>query len=121
MWSEAIADQGTSHPESKEPRWLALPRPWTSDVPHQWWGLTCEKPGCWFNGRTGALQASDRGSIPRRSTMKKGILSKEVLHHFQCGICQKWWTVGDAPAERLEWFCSWCGSKQEFTQKSSGL
>lgn len=24
--------------------------------------------------------------------------SKEVLHHFQCGLCQKWWTIGDLPA-----------------------
>ncbi|MEX0652002.1 MAG: hypothetical protein WD153_00875 [Candidatus Paceibacterota bacterium] len=38
--------------------------------------------------------------------------SKEELHHFQCDICKKWWTIGDAPEDKVEWFCSWCGEKQ---------
>jgi len=39
-------------------------------------------------------------------------LSKEVLVHFQCSSCSKWWTIGDAP-DRGHWFCPWCGVKQD--------
>jgi len=38
--------------------------------------------------------------------------SKEELHHFNCKECKKWWTIGDAPEDKEEWFCPWCGKKQ---------
>lgn len=41
-----------------------------------------------------------------------GKASLEKLVHFQCGQCQKWWSVGDAPADKTVWFCPWCGQKQ---------
>jgi hypothetical protein len=41
-----------------------------------------------------------------------GSVSKEHLHHFNCGSCKKWWSIGDAP-KRKQWFCPWCGKKQE--------
>ena len=36
--------------------------------------------------------------------------SVEKIHHFSCGKCQKWWSVGDAPAKKKNWFCPWCGN-----------
>ncbi len=44
---------------------------------------------------------------------KVGKKSIEILHHFQCILCKKWWSIGDAP-DREEWFCPWCGKKQNF-------
>ncbi|MBP8251746.1 MAG: hypothetical protein KAX40_05240 [Herpetosiphon sp.] len=38
------------------------------------------------------------------------LYSVERLVHFQCGVCQKWWSIGDAP-HRDFWFCPWCGAK----------
>jgi hypothetical protein len=41
----------------------------------------------------------------------------EHLTHFRCGVCNGWWSIGDAP-ERDHWFCPWCGAKLE-TQPSA--
>lgn len=38
--------------------------------------------------------------------MKRNI---ELLSHFLCEFCQKWWSIGDAPIEKKEYFCPWCG------------
>lgn len=38
--------------------------------------------------------------------------SVEKLSHFQCDVCKKWWTIGDAPADRTMWYCPWCGINQ---------
>ena len=46
-----------------------------------------------------------------------GTLSVEHLHHFRCGSCDKWWSVGDpsialpdgSSAMKRNWFCPWCG------------
>lgn len=38
--------------------------------------------------------------------------STEILSHFQCKACDKWWSVGDAPADKKTWFCPWCGLGQ---------
>ena len=55
--------------------------------------------------------------------MSLGKTSIERLHHFQCYKCHKWWSIGDACIElynterRLiterDWFCPWCGIKQQ--------
>jgi predicted RNA-binding Zn-ribbon protein involved in translation (DUF1610 family) len=37
----------------------------------------------------------------------------EKLSHFNCTHCDKWWTVGDAPAKNKKWFCPWCGKEQK--------
>ncbi|OGZ15685.1 MAG: hypothetical protein A3J08_01380 [Candidatus Lloydbacteria bacterium RIFCSPLOWO2_02_FULL_51_11] len=39
----------------------------------------------------------------------------EKLSHFSCGVCKKWWSVGDAPEKRRTWYCPWCGAKQACT------
>jgi uncharacterized paraquat-inducible protein A len=44
--------------------------------------------------------------------------SVEKLSHFSCGKCNMWWSVGDAPLDRKkEWYCTWCGTKQEVEEK----
>lgn len=40
--------------------------------------------------------------------------SVESLNHFRCQDCDKWWSVGDAPEGKHEWYCPWCGIKQNF-------
>jgi hypothetical protein len=50
-------------------------------------------------------------------TKTTGTLSIEHLHHFRCGECNKWWSVGDpsialpgkSSAMKRKWFCPWCG------------
>ncbi|MBI5733437.1 MAG: hypothetical protein HY973_00640 [Candidatus Kerfeldbacteria bacterium] len=53
--------------------------------------------------------------------MKKvlGKKSTEKLTHFKCGVCAKWWAIGDAP-DKKTWFCPWCGQKQKFKQDAKG-
>lgn len=38
-------------------------------------------------------------------------VSKEILFHFECLKCKKWWSIGDAPPKKKEWYCPWCGYK----------
>ena len=47
----------------------------------------------------------------------KGILSIEHLHHFRCGLCNRWWSIGDPSVGKkliTEFFCPWCGKKNIF-------
>lgn len=44
---------------------------------------------------------------------QKHIISEEIIFHFRCGVCDRWWSVGDAPQVKKEWFCPWCGVKQK--------
>jgi hypothetical protein len=38
-------------------------------------------------------------------------LSHENLTHFNCPICEKWWSIGDAAEPgRDHWYCPWCGA-----------
>lgn len=40
-------------------------------------------------------------------------ISKELLIHFQCEKCGKWWSVSEAPIEEKNvWWCPWCGEEQ---------
>lgn len=39
-------------------------------------------------------------------------ISNEILSHFRCGKCDKWWSIGDAPCQE-NWFCPWCGEKNK--------
>jgi len=45
---------------------------------------------------------------------EEGTFFNEQIRHFSCGVCRKWWSIGDAPKGRNEWFCPWCGNKQMF-------
>lgn len=47
----------------------------------------------------------------------KGKISVEKLSHFQCGACNKWWSIGDA-TKRNKWFCPWCGVSSHAKKKS---
>ena len=42
------------------------------------------------------------------NSMKKSV---EKLAHFQCESCNKWFSIGDAPEYREDWYCPWCGKK----------
>ena len=46
-----------------------------------------------------------------KSVSKKSI---ELLYHFQCIFCNKWWSIGDAPEDKAKWFCPWCGKKNNY-------
>jgi len=37
--------------------------------------------------------------------------SIEKISHFNCALCKKWWSIGDAPLAKKNWFCPWCGTK----------
>ncbi|MDZ7726299.1 MAG: hypothetical protein U5L75_01825 [Candidatus Campbellbacteria bacterium] len=45
-----------------------------------------------------------------------GKKAEERLVHFLCYNCEKWWSIGDPPDDRDDWYCPWCGKKQEFTE-----
>ena len=45
---------------------------------------------------------------------KNGIKFIEILTHFCCAYCKKWWSIGDCDKDKLEWFCPRCGKKQRF-------
>ncbi len=39
--------------------------------------------------------------------------SEERIGHFHCTVCNGWWSIGDPPKEKTEWFCPWCGAMQK--------
>lgn len=53
------------------------------------------------------------GSSPTSRTKLKMITKKEILIHFMCEYCNKWWSIGDAPIDtKKKWYCPWCGKEQ---------
>lgn len=75
------------------------------------WIRRCFSPRNPMDGRPSSKR-SVVGSTPSRGTF---LLSKsmEELWHFNCGACKKWWSIGDAPADKKEWWCPWCGQRNE--------
>lgn len=54
--------------------------------------------------------------------MKRSI---ELLSHFQCDQCTNWFSIGDAPLGKSDWYCPWCGSLwkeplEEFSEDIKG-
>lgn len=49
-----------------------------------------------------------------KSVFTRGRSSVELLTHYNCGRCDKWFSIGDAPSDRTRWTCPWCGLEQEF-------
>ena len=49
---------------------------------------------------------------------KTGQHSIEILHHFRCGFCGKWWSIG-APIRQNCLVLPWCGQKQTIAQQTS--
>lgn len=45
-------------------------------------------------------------------------LCVEVLHHFQCGDCNQWWTIGDyrPSREREQLCCPKCGTRARYEE-----
>jgi ssDNA-binding Zn-finger/Zn-ribbon topoisomerase 1 len=37
--------------------------------------------------------------------------STEILTHFNCPKCKKWWAIGDFPKDRKKVYCPWCGKE----------
>ena len=52
---------------------------------------------------------------------KKASYFNEFIRHFTCGMCGKWFAIGDAPKDRNTWSCPWCGIEQAFTPDEDGL
>lgn len=48
------------------------------------------------------------------SKLSPGERSIEQLSHFWCLHCKKWWSIGDAPRAKKEWFCPWCGVPHKY-------
>lgn len=44
----------------------------------------------------------------------RGKKTAEKISHFLCGKCYKWWSVSDAPENKKDWTCPWCGARQNF-------
>jgi len=41
-------------------------------------------------------------------------VSKEILHHFNCGKCNKWWSIADYHLfSKDEIICPYCGHKDK--------
>ncbi len=47
--------------------------------------------------------------------------STEILNHFHCIFCKKWWTVGDIPLEKKNWYCPWCGKENKYEDFNKDL
>ena len=45
---------------------------------------------------------------------KKAEFFNEFIRHFTCGKCGMWFAIGDAPEDRDDWYCPWCGKSQNF-------
>lgn len=43
--------------------------------------------------------------------MRKLYRTNELLTHFRCRTCDKWWTISTAPESKKVWFCPWCGKE----------
>lgn len=44
--------------------------------------------------------------------------SKEILYHYHCDYCDKWWSISDLePRSRLTSFCPHCGVCQSIVEK----
>ena len=50
----------------------------------------------------------------KRGKFARGKRTTERLSHFSCGVCKKWWSIGDAPMAKKQWFCAWCGKPQQY-------
>ena len=53
--------------------------------------------------------------MSQKVTKNKRVIEK--LHHFICGECKKWWSIGDAPAKKNLWYCPWCGIVNEYKKR----
>lgn len=46
--------------------------------------------------------------------------STELLTHFNCYYCKKWWSVGDAPKNKKIWYCAWCAKPNHYKKTDKG-
>jgi hypothetical protein len=67
--------------------------------------------GSGATGTAADLEGRHAILIERESQYVRDI---EGLSDFQCGRCEKWWSIGDAPSDRSEWCCPWYGLLDEF-------
>ncbi len=38
--------------------------------------------------------------------------ASEIVSYFKCKNCCNFWRIADAPDEKKNWFCPWCGIAQ---------
>jgi hypothetical protein len=57
--------------------------------------------------------------MSKKSSGKKSLSTKslEMLWHFRWGYCGKWWSIGDAPVDKVIWWCPWCGKRNEYEKE----
>lgn len=55
--------------------------------------------------------------MPDQTTPTRSV---ERLHHFRCGSCRMWWSIGDAPDDKHKWFCPWCGTENTYEPVQQG-
>ncbi|MBU4057638.1 hypothetical protein KJ828_01620 [Patescibacteria group bacterium] len=51
--------------------------------------------------------------IMDKNDKPKNNISKEIIYHFRCVKCQKWWSVSSIPKNKKKWYCPWCGEGQK--------
>jgi len=47
--------------------------------------------------------------ITARGGHNVALVSVERFTNFLCWSCDKWWSISDAPPDKTDWFCPWCG------------
>lgn len=35
------------------------------------------------------------------------------MSYFKCNLCRNFWRIAEAPVEKNNWFCPWCGHGQD--------
>jgi cob(I)alamin adenosyltransferase len=45
---------------------------------------------------------------------QSGTYAIEILTHFHCPHCTKWWSIGDPDSSKQHWYCPWCGEESHF-------
>lgn len=47
-------------------------------------------------------------------------VSTEILSHFNCSRCGKWWSIGDYKPDGKGLFCPWCGTHDSVEDHTDG-
>jgi len=45
-----------------------------------------------------------------------GVRGSEICSHFECPRCRGSFFIRDAPLDRTEWYCPWCGTESPYVE-----